>query len=276
MLAQGASSNGIARLIPMFLMLCHGFPGFQKDPLLGVVDYFKNVPGHLSKTFRDINVLLPELPNVGAIPLAQRAPILSGEIAKHVPASERVHIIGHSAGGIDARLLASPAGLNQGHRIASITTVGSPHHGALIANILANPTAEFAFLLPGLQPFALGIRDFTTASMAQFNRDVIDHPQVAYQSFGGTTGLLTRGVIGVPFLLTHPIILHREGMNDGWVSVASSRHGVFRGAVSADHAELIGHELSPAGEFFAALGHPVFDHLTFYEQIVASLGAARR
>src|SRR2546426_684067 len=196
MRAQGASSNGPARLIPMFLMLCHDFPGFQKDPLLGVVDYFKNVPGHLSKTFRDINVLLPELPNVGAIPLAQRAPILSGEIAKHVPASERVHIIGHSAGGIDARLLASPAGLNQGHRIASITTVGSPHHGALIANILANPTAEFAFLLPGLQPFALGIRDFTTASMAQFNRDVIDHPQVAYQSFGGTTGLLTRGVVG--------------------------------------------------------------------------------
>ena len=84
--------------------------------------------------------------------------------------------------------------------------------------------------------------------MVQFNRDVIDHPQVAYQSFGGTTGLLTRGVIGVPFLLTHPIILHREGMNDGWVSVASSRHGVFRGAVSADHAELIGHELSPAGD----------------------------
>ena len=46
---------------------------------------------------------------------------------------QRPVVIGHSMGGLDARYAASPAGLNQGHRIHTITTLSTPHHGAYMA-----------------------------------------------------------------------------------------------------------------------------------------------
>src|SRR6185295_1663942 len=46
----------------------------------------------------------------------------------------KVNLVGHSQGGLDARILASPNGLKYGDRIASVTTVATPHRGTKVAD----------------------------------------------------------------------------------------------------------------------------------------------
>jgi triacylglycerol lipase len=263
LLAFGEAAYGVE----MVVLLAHGFPGFVNVPVIG--DYFQGVPELLRTRFRDVTVLTPMVDPFGDT--SARA----GQLAASLPASERVHIIAHSAGGLDARYLASPGGLNMGDRVASITTIGTPHHGSQIADLLAGPADVAAALATQLQGFAHALGAFTTGRMAQFNHDIPDAPGVAGRSYGGVTGLASRGVLGSLFLVSYPLVLTREGPNDGWVSVESSKWDTFAGTVEADHAEEIGHELSVAGELLIRLGHPVFDHLAFYEGLVADLGATR-
>ena len=71
-------------------------------------------------------------------PPVSRAEVLEGELeaalAEH--GAERAHLVGHSAGGLDSRLLASPAGRGRGDLVASVTTIGSPHRGSPAADVV--------------------------------------------------------------------------------------------------------------------------------------------
>jgi len=111
------------------IVLCHGFPGFDR---IGPVDYFKGVKTHLESTFRDIRVLTPDVSAFGTT--KSRSEELALFLGRNTK-SEKVHIIAHSAGGLDARKLVSKGGLGESGRVATITTVSTPHEGTRLAEI---------------------------------------------------------------------------------------------------------------------------------------------
>ena len=187
----------------------------------------------------------------------------------------KVNIIAHSRGGIESRYLISSLGMAD--RVASLTTIATPHRGSPMADLLMKRIKPDMLVDEAVNLYARMLGDdnpssfiageeLTTAHMAQFNLENPDMPGVMYQSW--------TGVVGKEFL--HPmwkvmayVIEKREGLNDGLVSVSSAKWGDFRGVVSCDgsmlvsHADIIGMHLV-SGEF-------CFDAPAFYRDLVAEL-----
>jgi triacylglycerol esterase/lipase EstA (alpha/beta hydrolase family) len=129
----------------------------------------------------------------------------------------KFHLIAHSMGGLDSRYLIAQlesAGRERGdppgsasNRIASLTTVGSPHRGSPIADMVLDvidlpfsfsPNATPAILAnaPTVNKISQrlanlfgidvsGITNLSTQSMVGFNKRVQNAPYVYYQSYGG-------------------------------------------------------------------------------------------
>ncbi len=146
--------------------------------------------------------------------------------------AEKVNLIAHSKGGLEARMAASSLG--RGDRIASITTIATPHRGSkTIDQLFALPRGFFRLAAFAVDNWIRVVGDkkpdfmkvcegFTTAAMERFNRENPDVPGVFYQSFAC--------VMSRPFsdinLSTANFVLNRiEGENDGLVSVRSASWG---------------------------------------------------
>lgn len=164
---------------------------------------------------------------VNAAALKERAE----EILRETGA-EKLNLVAHSKGGLEARMLASSLGF--GDRIASITTIATPHRGSkTVDQLFAIPKGLFhiaAFavnnwirLVGDRKPDFLEVcKGFTTAHMEEFNRQNPDVPGIFYQSYAC--------VMSHPFsdinLSTANFVVGRiEGPNDGLVSVESARWG---------------------------------------------------
>ncbi len=127
----------MAHVDSVIVVLAHGFPGFSK---IGELEYFKGVEDHLKRKFgaRGIKISSPRL---GAVDItADRAQKLRENIEGNF--DKPVHLIAHSGGGLDARYLASPGGLGRDDLVTSITTISTPHRGALIADLLVGGLPE--------------------------------------------------------------------------------------------------------------------------------------
>ena len=206
----------------MRVTLVHGFPGFSTEFGLS---YFRGVQNFLEAQFQNMDVFVPALsPPFGLDTTPHRAAQLLELLQNRFDASEKIHVIAHSGGGLDARLLASPAGLNFGARLASVTTIGTPHHGALIADLLADPARDAERLIPAIDNLADAIRGYTRAALEGFNAKYGDAPGVPYFSYGGTKFLRP------PFTLSGPVILAEEG-SQRRMDFGSIRHvrTVYRG-----------------------------------------------
>lgn len=145
------------------------------------------------------------------MPVPERAAELALEVNKALALcrtvkgcdASKVHIVAHSQGGLDARYLASKLGY--GSKIASITTVGTPHHGtrvadALVAALLPLPVSQWVnclaskwsvlFTDPALaaQSDVLGaLGSLSVANAASQNRQMPAVPGIAYRSFAGVS-----------------------------------------------------------------------------------------
>ena len=195
--------------------------------------------------------------------------------------AEKVNLIAHSKGGLEARMAASSLGY--GLKIASITTVATPHHGSrTLDRLMKLPKGVFSLaalavnnwirLVGAKKPDFLKVcQGFTTGHMEEFNRENPDVPGVFYQSYAC--------VMSHPFsdinLSTANFILNRiEGPNDGLVSVASASWGenvhVLRSAVfrGISHLDAIDLRRSP---FTRKGGQGVADICEVYVQIVRGL-----
>ena len=195
--------------------------------------------------------------------------------------AEKVNLIAHSKGGLEARMAASSLGAAD--RIASVTTIATPHHGSktidklLTASKVLFSAAAFAVnnwirVVGDKKPDFLAVcQGFTTAHMAAFNRENPDAPGVYYQSFGC--------VMAHPFsdinLSTANFVLNRiEGENDGLVSLSSARWGerftVLRGSGrrGISHLDAIDLRRRP---FSCRSGEGVRDICNVYIEIVADL-----
>ena len=154
--------------------------------------------------------------------------------------SEKVNILAHSKGGLDARYLASALGYSG--KIASITTISTPHHGSKTIDwLLKIPPWLFrttAFwvdtwcrAMGDQKPNFYGAcRQFSTTSVAAFNTACPDAEGVYYQSYGTAM----KNSFGDFFLwFPHLIVSIADGESDGIVPSASAVWtnfgGVWRG-----------------------------------------------
>lgn len=173
----------------------------------------------------------------------------------------KVNLVAHSMGGLDARYLIGPLGFQD--RVASLTTVSTPHHGSSIAVLaleqpekLRDALADFVNWMGAstqLHPTAdvlAALLELTPEHVCDtFNCTVPDHDAILYRSFAGQAGRGTAHAINPLLRLQNHLLYTREGPNDGLVSVESARWGTFCGTLDADHAEQVGLRLIPGGGF---------------------------
>jgi len=162
--------------------------------------------------------------------------------------ADKVNIIGHSKGGIDARYMISSLGM--GEKVASLTTIASPHHGSKALDVL-NKFPKFLIRISGFfvntwfrilgdkhPDFLSTVTLLNTANMEVFNVDNPDKEDTYYQSFGF---MMKRSCSDMLMFLMHFIIKIIDGDNDGIVSVNSSMWTNYHGTLSGQNMRGVSH-----------------------------------
>src|SRR5260370_8408641 len=206
------------------VVLADGFLGFDEVALGWQRHaYFRGIGARLEQM--GAKVYSPRVPGVASI--ATRAESLAALI-RSLP-DERVNIVAHSMGGLDARYAISQLGLSG--KVASLITIGTPHLGTPLADMGSKMLARIVRMLArfiDLPPFF----DLTTAGMERFNRQVPDAPGVAYASVVGRSAKLrTHPLLSAP----HGDLSKHARANDGLVPSASQPWGDVVQEIEADH-----------------------------------------
>ncbi len=248
------------------IVLLHGMAGFDQ---IGPIEYFYGVKSRLQADGHRVYVTQVDPFQRVEVRAAQLAQQISGILAS--TGAARVHLIGHSQGGLDARYLVSRLGF--GNRVATVTTISTPHRGSRVADVALGILPGSAVgLLDFLINFVLGGGQDAEGQAYQlteqyantvFNPNTPDDPRVSYYSVAGVTKAATihwfTEDVCDPLLWAGYGILSLWGANDGLVSVDSARHGNFLGTIPADHLDEVGQLLGST-----ALG---FNHKTFYSDL---------
>ena len=162
--------------------------------------------------------------------------------------AKKVNVIAHSKGGIDTRYLIWKHGF--GDKIASLTSICTPHHGSEIADycyqkeILRQQLSRKALTFfgkiygdanPNLYKL---IYQLTTKKMKDFNQKITMDSRVFYQSWYTT---MNNAADDKMFLHTYPYIKEISGDNDGLVSEHSAQWGdnITKIAGAISHAEIL-------------------------------------
>lgn len=206
-------------------MLAHGFLGFDE---LGGQAYFRGIARRIEKT--GARVYAPRVPPLASV--AARAQRLA-EFVRALP-EERVNIVAHSMGGLDARYAIARLGLSD--KVASLTTIGTPHLGTPLADFGSRLLGRVVRLFGRLMDLRAFV-DLTTPEMTRFNGAVPDVSGVAYGSVVARSARLRTH----PLLwATHAWLSRRAGANDGLVPAASQPWGEVLREIDADHWAQIG------------------------------------
>ncbi|MFG0251939.1 MAG: esterase/lipase family protein [Phycisphaerales bacterium JB038] len=216
------------------IVLAHGLLGFDRLRLLGVptVSYFRLIPDYLRRLGNE--VVQTRVPATGSIEVRARA--LDAELTRLL-GTRPCHLLGHSMGGLDARYFITHLG--GAERVRSLTTLGTPHRGTIIADLFRRSSGGRRLL--GLaRRFGLSdapARDLGTEHMARFNDQTPDDPRVRYFSVAGVKP------VGQMDLLLRPsarILQRAAGPNDGLVSVTSAAWGEASLVWPCDHVDMVG------------------------------------
>lgn len=157
------------------IYLSPGMFGFTR---LASYDYFSHVERAVEARFRKVGETV-EMHVSDVLPTAsvrRRAARLAELIARTATGDGPIHLLGHSTGGLDARLVASPSAqlptpiesTRWLPRLSSITTMNTPHYGTPLASFFA--TAKGQQVLYALSAFtviglSLGERPLAVASV---------------------------------------------------------------------------------------------------------------
>ncbi len=147
---------------------------------------------------------------------------------------DKVNIIAHSKGGLDARYAISCCGAAP--YVASLTTISTPHRGCEFADYLLNTVSEkiqkkvtdtynSAMLNAGDSDpdFISGVTDLTAKRCAEMNEVMKDAEGVYYSSVGSVLKKARGGRF--PLNLTYHLPKKFSGDNDGLVSIDSFAWG---------------------------------------------------
>ncbi|WP_240315880.1 esterase/lipase family protein [Salinibacter ruber] len=188
--------------------------------------------------------------------------------------ADRLLLIAHSMGGLDARYLISALGW---HEVVDVlVTIATPHRGSSVASLVLDQPelvrdwlADMAdwvgthILEDGSANLRQALTELTPEHMENtFNPEVPNHPDVDYWSYGCRAGKGTAIPIAPIFRYLNRYLYEEEGENDGIVSVESARWGDYQGTIDADHARQVGLSSGLAADF---------DSNAFYTSIVQNL-----
>jgi triacylglycerol lipase len=204
--------------MPLPIVLAHGIARFDAIfAKFGFDLYFKHVPEHLAAhgftAYRS------------RVDYASSVVKRSGELKEEVErilreaGADKAHIIAHSMGGLDARHMIVDLGMAD--RVASLTTIGTPHHGTSFADVGLKGGDVFINLVGRLGIALDGFRDLATTACREFNERAEDSEAsnpVRYQVY---SSFEEKAAVLAPLQHSWQIIHDREGANDGLVPVSS-------------------------------------------------------
>ena len=214
------------------VVLVHGLMGFDA---LGIgptrVDYFRGVRARLE----DAGV---EVITARMSPLAS-VPVRAAELARAVEQlpHDRFVMIAHSMGGLDARWAIAREGLAA--RTAALVTIGTPHRGTPIADLLAMrplDRARRAMARFGLSSEAIDW--LTTTRLASLNLELGDVAGVRYASL--ITATADRARVHPLLRAPHAYLARAHGPSDGLVPRSSQIWGEIVAEEEVDHWAQIG------------------------------------
>lgn len=182
--------------------------------------------------------------------------------------AEKINIIAHSKGGLEARYLISTMGM--GDVIASLTTLATPHNGSPAVDKLIRRIPHLIQLGSAVMDMGrrcMGDRhphtywvicQFTTDYMRRFNLRNPDDPRVFYQSYAFLMkNAWSDPVMSIPYLLNRLF----DGESDGLVTPANAEWTNFRGVYTGTTGRGISHPDETDYRRYAFVkGQPENDH----------------
>lgn len=192
--------------------------------------------------------------------------------------SEKVNLIAHSKGGLESRFMITKLGMAD--KVASLTTLASPHRGSFLADTIlswlskrewldnvVNFVNNYGHFTGDEKPDAFSAaKNLTLGYMKDFNQSVPNIPKVYYQSYGG---LVTDDYPAWKIRFQHKIMLKGEGENDCTVSKKSYQWGEFKGVVKSEQEFGVSH-FDIAGMRFLSK-QSTFDAESFIVEIAKEL-----
>ena len=190
---------------------------------------------------------------------------------------EKVNIIAHSKGGLDCRYAITHMGVAE--RIASLTTINTPHRGCKFAdyllekmpsaavNKIANTYNSALKKLGDDEPdFLAAVRDLTSGRCTALDQELPQPAGIVCASVGSKLNRATGGKF--PLNCSYHLVKYFDGANDGLVGEASFRWGdgytflTTEGKRGISHGDMI--DLNRENL-------PGFDVREFYVQLVSDL-----
>ena len=242
---------------PLPVVLVHGLFGFDRIGVPGArFDYFRGIAGHLRSL--GCTATAVKLPMMSAVPARAKALVAAIDALPY----ERIDLIAHSLGGLDARYALAHLGLAS--RVRSLVTIGTPHHGSPIADLFHEGQLDWLRRLVSVLGLPITALEWLSSSaLEKFNREVPDVPGVRYACVVG--GLRDNSPIPLPLVASHAWLRRIAGPNDGVVPVTSQFWGETLAEIEADHFAQIGWRIGVKKTFDAA---------GLYAFLVARLGDA--
>ena len=238
--------------------------GFLIPQRLKGLDYFRDV----AKTYP--GALFPRVELTGTV--EARATQLAEQIEAAFP-SGRIDIVAHSMGGLDVRFLLARNLRGLANRIATLSTIATPHRGSPVADLLVGPAPsgpqrlvyEIVRDTMSRQGYAVGgLANLTTGAAVAFNQQYADVAGVTYLAYAGC-GPRSYALRAGSWVIERAASTPDERQNDGLVSVASAQWPGTQLAEPpwpTDHLGEVGYDLDRPG------ARPEFDHLGAIRRLV--------
>lgn len=186
----------------------------------------------------------------------------------------KVNIIAHSKGGLEVRYLI--ANYNYEDKIASLTTISTPHNGSKTIDLLFK-LKPLVYLYSGFvnlycrmigdtkPDFYIACRQLSSHNCHHFNTQFPIPSKVYFQSYAAAMkSPLSDILMALPCLIISCI----EGENDGLVAVSSARYNNFKGVLRSSTLRGISHADIVDYRHRNLKG---FDVILFYIELVAHL-----
>ena len=169
---------------------------------------------------------------------------------------DKVNVVAHSMGGLDIRYALTHLGIEC--KVASLTTVATPHRGTFLADLIFKTpeiiTEKLSDVVdwfgesvyPNEKSEALHSVEQLCMGHIQnvFNVKTPDLSGFPYFSYSAAVGKGTNYSINPIFLFQNTQIYGWEGVNDSFVSVESAKWGEHLGTVALSHMNQINVQVS--------------------------------
>lgn len=228
------------------IVLSHGILGFDDSEglLFGIMKYWGGMDDYLRS--QGVSVLTPG--KTAMNDLEYRGEEMKVQILQWMAANgySKVHVIGHSQGGLDSRYMITHQGMSS--KVSSLTTLNSVHRGSPVADIALDVIPDWmepyvAIVLNTLGGLIYSDNDQDVIAMAVslrtdtlevFNQTTPNAYGVDYFSYGSKMAWADpiqhpMMVLLYPVTWAGGLVYGQGGANDGIVPLTSQKWGTWKG-----------------------------------------------